>query len=935
MPLPLLQTKLYIPRQQPAAALVPRPRLFEQLVAGLAEQLLLISAPTGFGKSTLLSAWVSQREAHAPPDGAKFAWLSLDDADNDPRRFWSYFIAALQTVCPALGAGILALLQAPQAPPLESILVVLINELMAFGDKLILVLDDYHLIQNNTIQSALTFLIDHQPPCLHLVLVTRSDPPLPLARWRAHGRMAEIRAADLRCTLAETAAFLNERMALALPPDAVATLEQRTEGWIAGLQLAALSLQGRPDRIEFVHAFSGSHRHVLSFLVEEVLNRCSQEVLRFLLQTSILDQMCGPLCDAVISDQQMDRSESGLQAPVSDLQSQTILEQLLQANLFIIPLDDTGTWYRYHHLFAQVLRARLQQQVRPDLVSALHSRASGWYEQNGLLDDAMRHALALPDFALAVSLIERYATKLLMQSELMLLRKWMAQAPGDLIRTRPRLALAQAWVLDMVGQLDAADEALNTPALQSPDLPADLAGELALVHADITNLRHEPVALTWAKQALDLLPPNREDLRVIAKIEIGLSYMRRGDLADANRTLYEVAALAETVDNRFVALDAFAALCSIQARQGQLFQTVQTCEQALRMVARWAGPLPPATGMIYVSLGEILGEWDDLDGATQALTQGLRLLQGTIEKMPLARGYVALARIQQAQGDPAGALASLAQAEAWFAQMQIAATPALTWLAVHRARLWLWQGDLYAARRWAGASSPPAETELACNYWLTLARLHLAHYRRAPDSALLSQIATTLAAVHIRAEADSWPVYLLEGRLLQALTSHAQNKLPDAFAALSAALALAEPGGYLRLFLDEGEPMRSLLLDFRSWVAKRLPDENQFRLSAYADKLLSAFADRIPVDEQTGIALQSSSQNSKSNSQHLVEPLSGRELEVLQLVAAGLSNQEIATRLVVTVGTVKSHVNHLFGKLAVTSRTQAVARGRALGLLAD
>jgi LuxR family transcriptional regulator, maltose regulon positive regulatory protein len=929
MALPLLQTKLYIPRRH-SSALVARPRLFAQVAAGLAARLLLVSAPTGFGKSTLLSGWIAQSAAQLAPDSPKFAWLSLDEADDDPTRFWSYVVAALQTVYPTLGASVVALLQAPEAPPAESLLILLINELLEYRDRLVLVLDDYHLIQNDAIQRALTFLIDHQPPSFHLALLTRSDPPLPLARWRAHGQMAEIRAADLRCTLAETTAFLNEQMELDLPMPAVSTLEQRTEGWIAGLQLAALSLQGREDRVEFVEAFSGSHRHVLSFLVEEVLNRCSPATLSFLLQSSILDQLCGPLCDTLIDDQQVaSRAQDDSTRP----HAQAMLDQLLQANLFLIPLDDTGTWYRYHHLFVQVLRVRLQVAVGAQPVFALHSRASVWYEENGLLDDAMRHALALPDLARAVELVERYATKLLMQSELMVLRKWMAHLPGALVSTRPRLALAQGWVLDMIGQLDAADEMLNLPALQSSDLPDDLAGELALVRADIANSRHEPIALTWAQQALDLLPPHREDLRVIARIEIGLAHMRRGELAAASQTLHEVVAVAESVQNRFVALDALAAFCSIQVRQGQLFQALQTCEQALRMVARWDGSPPPATGMIYVSLGEIRTEWNELDEATQALTHGLRLLQGTIEKMPVAHGYGALARIQQAQGNPAGALASLASAEAWFAQLDITETPALVWLARRRTRLWLRQGNLAAALHWADASTPPFETEPACDHLLTLVRLYLAQYRRTPDHALPSQIDALLAAVCARAETDGWPLYLLEGQLLRALSAHAQNHLPDAFAALTTALTLAESGGYLRLFWDEGEPMRLLMLDFGFWIARQPANENQARLSAYADRLLAAFATHRLLDQQTALATPPTIQNSKSKIQNLVEPLSSRELEVLHLIAAGLSNQEIAARLVVTVGTVKSHVNHLFGKLAVISRTQAVARARELGLL--
>jgi LuxR family maltose regulon positive regulatory protein len=907
--MPLLQTKLYVPPPRPN--LVQRGHLLDRLRKEGARRLTLISAPAGFGKTTLVSAWVAQTVQAA-------AWLALDADDNDFSSFLTYLVAALQTRRPNLGATVLGLLDAPQAQPYKTILTLLINELDAVVTPLTLILDDYHVIDAPPIHEAMAFFIDHLPPHLHLVITSRIDPPLPLARWRARNQLTELRADDLRFRSDEAAMFLNEIMGLQLSAADIAALEMRTEGWITGLQLAALSLQGREDRSGFIQTFSGSHRHVLSYLLEEVLNRQPDDTKNFLIQTAILDRLCGSLCEAV----------------TGQADGFATLMRLEQANLFLVSLDDEGRWYRYHHLFRQVLYARLQQ-TQAGAMATLHRRASAWCEQHNLLDQAMHHALVIPELELASSLLECHALTLLMQSELMLLRKWVAQLPGELIQRRPRLALAQGWVLVMLGQLASADEALKAPALQAADLPADLAGELALLRADIAGFRRDPSALDWAMQALDLLPLDREALRVIALNEIGLAYMRRGELVTASHTLQQVATRAEAVENRFVALDAFAALHLIQVRQGRLFKAIQTCEQALRIVARWAGPIPPATGMIYVGLGGVLCEWNELDRADQALRQGLQLLQGTIEKMPLVRGHVARARVHQAQGDPAGALASLTQAEAWFANLQIQDSLAMNLLDVQRARLWIRLGDLDAAHRWASESSLPADTEVACEHWLTLARLHLAQYRRTPDSTLLNDASMALAAVRTRVEAEDWPVYCLEERMIQALILYAQNNLPDAFAVLLDVLILAEPGGYVRLFLDEGEPLCSLMFDCSVWLAKQMPVENHSSVATYVDKLLAAFPIHEQLADQTEIVVQPSLPNPKSKIQKLVEPLSSRELEVLQLIAAGLSNGEIAGRLVVTVGTVKSHVNHLFSKLGVTSRTRAIACARSLGLLAD
>lgn len=908
----LLLTKLYIPVALPN--LVARPRLTAHLGRLLerGRKLAYIAAPAGFGKTTLLSEWIRQHNV-------RVAWVSLDESDNDPILFFSYLCRALDSLHSGAGATALSLLRSPQPPALPAVLTLFINELSALEQEFTLVLDDYHAIHTHAIHALITFLLDHLPPAMRIILTSRIDPPLPLAQLRARGQMIELFADDLRFSPQEAARFLNQVMGLSLTPDQVAVLETRTEGWVAGLQLAALAMQGRADIEGFVRAFAGSHRFVLDYLVEQVLARQSEDVQRFLLQTSVLDRFNASLCDAVTG-----RNDSAV-----------LLPQLAANNLFVIALDDERQWFRYHHLFAGMLRHRLQHSHEA-LVPGLHRRASEWCEQNNFLAVAMQHALAAQDLELAASYVERHATTLLINSELMLLRNWMALLPGELIQTRPRLALAQGWVLAMVGDLAAAEEILNTPALKDPEMPSELAGELAVLRSDIANLRREPVALAWAQQALELLPLDREDLRAIALLEIGLADMRRGELAEASRTLLEVATRAAVGENHFVAVDAFAALQLIYVRQGRLIQAVQTCEQALRMVARWAGA-PPATGMIYVGLGEILCEWNDLDGAAQALAQGLRLLQGTIEKMPLVRGHVAQARVRQAQGDHAGALASLAQAEAWFAELQITDPLAVARLYAQQARLWIRQGDLDAARRWAGQCSPPAETELACEHWLTVVRLHLAQYRCTPDRMLLSQASTALAAARTRAEADDWPVYLLEERALWAMTLHMQKDLPSAFAALAAALALAEPAGYVRIFLDEGEPMQLLILDFRFWIAKQSPGEEQAHLSTYVDKLLAAFpqAEKAQGSARSPVTLSPLHPGGALWAPSLVEPLSSREQEVLQLIADGLSNAEIAARLVVTLGTVKTHVNHIFGKLDVTSRTQAIGRARGLGLLVD
>ena len=904
MALQLLQTKLYAP--MPRLHLVRRERLVDRLLSQGKRPLTLIAAPAGFGKTTLVSEWIVQ-------DDQKVAWLSLDNDDNDPARFLTYLIAALQTCQAAMGETALTALAAPQAPPAKALLTLLINELGTLAAPLTLVLDDYHVITAQPIHEALTFLIDHLPPHLRLIITTRVDPPLPLARWRVRNQLADVRADDLRFTPLETATFLNDVMGLTLSAAEITALETRTEGWIAGLQLAALSMQGRADVSGFIQAFSGSNRHVLSYLVEEVLNQRPEGTLDFLLQTSILDRLTAPLCNAVTG-----RSDS-----------QPLLEKLEQANLFLIPLDDEGRWYRYHHLFAEVLRTRLQQS-QPEALPMLHRRASTWFAAHYQLDRAMHHALASTDLDLAATLVEEHATTLMLQSQLVQLRNWVVQLPDDLIQTRPRLLLAQGWVLALVGQLPEAEKLLTSAPLQSLTLPADVAGELALLRAVIAGFQSDPTALTWAQQALALLPLSREDLRVTALNEIGLAYMRADELASAQHTLLEAAQRAEAEDIRFIAVDALTTIRIIQARRGQLLLSVQTCQQALAMVTRWASRdrlgAPPATGMIYVGLGEVLVEWNDLTRANEALDEGLRLLQATIEKFPLARGYSALARVQQAHGDWDGALTSFAQGEAWFVQMQIPDAPALAWLVAQRARLWLRQGNLSAVVDWAAQCADRGDIELSFVQNITRVRLWLAQTRQSGSLVLLDDATKILTAVLSAAEVGEWTGYVIESRLLQALILHAQNDAVGAALALEQGLTLAEPGGYIRLFIDEGEPLRFL-------ISHRPSTEQNTKLSIYVNKLLAGFDNAQSTVDESVIVAESSIQNLQPKLQNTLEPLSDREREVLQWVAAGLSNSEIAAKLIISTSTVKTHINHLFGKLGAQSRTQAVVRARELGLL--
>lgn len=908
----LLSTKLYIPRPWPS--LVSRQRLTERMNAGLDKKLTLVSAPAGFGKTTLLSEWI--------PDSPRcVTWLSLDEGDNDPTRFWTYMLASLRQIDPGLGQGALALLQSPQAPPITAILTALINDIAAFPDKFATVLDDYHVVDSQPIDTALTFLIDHLPENFHLVITTRVDPALPLARLRARDQLAEFRANDLRFTADESAAFLTQAMGLSLSAQEVYALETRTEGWIAGLQLAALSMQGRDDLPNYIADFTGSHRYILDYLIDEVLERRPKGTRNFLLQTSILDRLCGPLCDAVTGQSQ----------------GQASLERLEEANLFLLPLDEERIWYRYHHLFADVLRNRLQaassSTKRVVTVAEMHRRASAWFEQEGLIDEAIRHALAAPDFERAARLVEDNSITMLQRSEILLIRAWLEQLPDELVRTRPRLILAHGWTLVVTGHVQAFEQWMAAPqaraALAAPDLHADILGELALIRATLARFQREDArALDLAQQALALLSDDDRGLQAGAMYTIGVAHLRQGDLAAASQAFIETVRLGEAKGGPYMAMIALQELSEIQIKQGQLSQATQTGQRAMSMADRWGWQAMPAAGMAHIYLGQVLYERNDLDAATKALSHGVDLLLSSIEQFILAQGYATLARAKLASGDPEGALATLQKGKDWFTQTQVADTGAGGLLALADVRLWIGQGNLSAAARWAQSCHWRTEdTYLGYLQAVTLVRLRLAQSWREPQEPFIYESTQVINRLMAAAETNHWWGQVIELSLLHAQLCNIQGDKASMLVSLERALTLAEPEGYVRTFLDEGEPMQLLIDECRLAIAHRPSDGS--RLLAYMDKLLSAF-----TAESLAPRLAPNSEQQPATST-LPEPISERELEVLHLIQAGFNNQEIAEQLVIAVSTVKTHINNLYGKFGVRSRTQAIAAARELGLFSD
>jgi LuxR family maltose regulon positive regulatory protein len=920
VPTPILATKLYVP--PPRANLVLRPRLVERLNEGLSSgcKLTLISAPAGFGKTTLVSDWVAACERPA-------AWLSLDEGDNDPACFLAYLVAALQTIAANIGAGLLGVLQSPQPPSTESILTALLNEITTVPDDFVLVLDDYHVIDSKPVDHALTFLLEHLPPQMHLVIATREDPHLPLARLRARSQLTELRAIDLRFALSEAAEFLNAVMGLNLSAEDITALETRTEGWIAALQFAALalrgplSMQGQKDATGFIQSFTGSHHFVLDYLIEEVLQQQSESIQTFLLRTSILDRLCGTLCDAVLGS-----------PPAS---GQETLEYLEHANLFIVPLDNERRWYRYHHLFADVLRMHLMAE-QPDQVSALHRRASEWYEHNGSTDNAIRHALAAEDFARAADLVELVIPAMNRSRQFATLLGWLKALPDELVRVRPVLSTGYALVSMASGELGGveprlrdAERWLDTTAdmRERPESPAAgmvvvdkqefrrLPGMIALFRAGHALARGDmPETVKNARRALDLALEDDHLILGGAASELGVAAWTSGDLDAARRMTADGMANVRLAGYISQAIGGAIVLADIQIAQGRLHEAMTTYERALQWAAEPGAPVLRGAADMYVGMSDLHREHNDLKTATQHLftSQALGELAG-LPQNPY-RWCAAMARIREAQGDLDGALDLLEQAERLY---DGAFSPNVRPVAARKTRVWVAQGRLDEALGWARAQGLSVDDELSYLRefdHITLAMVLLARYQsdRADDS--ISGVVGLLERLLKAAEEGGRKGSAIEIMVLQAIACHAQGDLPAALLPLQHALALAEPEGYARMFLDEGSTMMQLLRE--ASAREIMPD--------YTDKLLAAFE----AEER-----KSEDKPDLPSAQPLIEPLSQRELKTVQLIAQGLSNSEIGERLFLALSTVKGHNRKIFDKLQVHSRTEAVARARELGLL--
>jgi LuxR family maltose regulon positive regulatory protein len=886
MTIPLLQTKLHTPLLRPG--IVSRPRLIERLNAALLQQdggfthkLTLISAPAGFGKTTLLGEWITHCRRPV-------AWVSLDERDNDPAHFWAYFAAALRRAQVDVADVDQAMLQSSQVPPAGTILTSLLNQMAAASDSFILVLDDYHVIETPAIHEGLTFLIEHMPRQMHLVISTRIDPPLPIARLRGRAQLIELYQADLRFTSEEATDFLNQTMGLALSPEDVAALEKRTEGWIAGLQMAAISMRGHDDTAGFVRAFTGSHRYILDYLSEEVLRQQSKDVRAFLLQTAILDRLSGALCDAVRSSAVKSSTPLG--------NSQAILEHLERSNLFVVPLDDERRWYRYHHLFADLLRQRVQRET-PDLVPDLHRRASAWYEEHGLVAEAIGHTLSAGDFERAANLIHQAGWVTFTRGEMTTILGWVASLPGDLVRSRPYIRVLNIWAMAKSGRLkdvEASLEGIDARQFQ---------GQVAAVRAYLAGVRRDlPRAVELAHQALHHLPEEDLLLRAIVTQNLGVAYHWSGDSAAAVRTLTRAVELSRAAGQPFQALTGLAILGRAHEMQASLRQAMETYENALELSSK-AGLQPvPFACMAHVGMAGPLYEWNDLDGARRHATEGIRLSElGGFVAYQLF-GNVRLAQVHEAQGDRDGALDALLKAEQLSQRADYALVAAL---AIElRVRLWVAQGDHAAAARWIGEYRFASMGELDAAEeieHMAVARVLIAHNDPASALRLLARLLDAAQA----GERRESTIRLL---VLQALAFQAQGDVDPALAALGRALSLAEPEGYVRTFLDEGEPMALLL---RQALSRDI-------FSNYIARLLAAF------NEESA---------SSPGMDALVEPLTEREMDVLRLIVAGLSNPDIAEELFIAVSTVKSHVNHIYGKLGVENRIQAVERARTLGLV--
>jgi LuxR family maltose regulon positive regulatory protein len=920
---PLLRTKLYIPSSRPNT--ISRHRLVERLGSKLEGKLTLISAPAGFGKSTLLSECAKTCDRPV-------AWVTLDKGDNDPSRFFSYLITALQRIEGEVGESALIALQSPQQPQLEALITGLINEVAEIPKLAILVLDDYHVITNQDIQEAVFFLIEHLPTNLHVIIASRADPPWPLARLRARGDMVELRVNDLRFTTAEATNFLNDVMGLELSAEDILELESRTEGWIAGLQMAALSMKGRQDVSSFVKSFSGSHRFILDYLVEEVLESQPSNIQDFLFKTAILERMNSPLCEAILSDWQLRERETVADdledtAPHTLTSTQEILEYLDSTNLFVLSLDEERCWYRYHNLFADLLRSRLFE-TQADEVSELHRRASEWFEGQGLVAEAVNHAIAADDFDRIAQLVSGHALSMVYHGELKTILDWLNALPVEVVNSRPWLCVAYAWGVVSAGKVDEAEQMLHRAEKALADIdgvqPEEdnrLVGHIFAIRTYISWFNGDiSLAIELAQKSLDRLPEKDLLVRAWSSSLLGSMLRTDGDLSAAGDAYSQSIAMSLRAGDYNFAIDTLWERGVLEHRQGKLHQVMSTCQEALRLEEehiRLGGRRLPATGYTFTRMSLIYTEWNECVAAVNYAHQAVDLCRQWGLADAIVQSYLSLAIALQASGDTQGALDAIHQAKeaafdisAWY----------ITIVKVCEANIRLLSGDLDAGMRWAEQSNLNPEGELEFQHmeeYILFARVLFAQDRWNEARHFLDRLMEMVESAGARG-------YQIKLLVYQSLLHDAQGEEGNALDVLMRAVRLGEAENYMRTYLDGGRRV--------GWLLEKLARRPTRISQDYIRKLINAFSSE---DYGLQFRFEASRQvpTPADPSAALVDPLSDRELQVLRLLATNLTSTEISDELYISASTVRSHIKNIYSKLDVHRRYDAVELARELKLI--
>jgi LuxR family maltose regulon positive regulatory protein len=906
----LLTTKLNIPPIR--LKLVNRPRLTTVLNRGLDQKLILVSTPAGFGKTTLVSGWVEALQSK-PPSGDQpkniIAWLSVDDNDNDPNRFLTYFTAALrhaEGIEPNFGKGTFDMLKSPHPHSAESILISLINEIADYPATFIFVLDDYHHIESQEVNHGISFLLEHQPPNFHLVIATREDPQLPLARLRARGQLSELRATSLRFTSSEAADFLNAVMELELSEEDIVSLESRTEGWIAGLQLAAVSMQGREDPSNMIKAFTGSHRLVLDYLIEEVLGQQPEHLQTFLLRTAILDRMNGSLCNAVTG-------QSEGEATLIDLE---------HANLFIIPLDEERRWYRYHHLFSDLLRSRLQKSPSEDEAD-LHDRASSWFVEHGFIDDAIEHAHRARNYQRVVELVDENSESIWRSGGHTKLHRWLSDAPEELVLSKPNICILNAWNLFIRGQREEAEKMLDClPAgragaaqkkgsQKSTSDNKSLQGRAAAIRAFLASHRGDiPEIVEQSRKALEFLPEQDRSWRSAAAIALGDAYNFNREIENSVQMRLEAYELSKAANNIYLNLIASMKLAVSMRNQGKLHKVIELCDKQMQFAKENGVSKTDTVGWLLAVWGEALAETNDLDGALDLVIRGVELTERGADVASRGWAYLCLLRILYSRREWEGFETLLNKIDHFSREHRVPPWVGNIMEAL-KARALLAQDKIDSASNWVvdyGLDPDHAPQPIEEHMYLAFARV-LSAQGQADEAIRLLERMLELAEEYKNTSR------LVEILIIKALAHQKSGQTDQAKAELKRALTIAEPGGFIRIFLDEGPQLARLLSEVI---------EDGYA-SEYASQLLSAF--QIPS------LLITPKTKMQVIEDEFIEPLSEREIDVLRLIAQGLTNKEIAAKLYLSLNTVKVHNRHIYAKLNASSRIQAVSKAKALGIL--